>query len=500
MSRSRKRPSLEEHADPTFEAIRAAFSHLPAMCVVVEPGSYRVVAANLKATDQAPPGAVTCHEVLWGAKDKEGCGCEECVVDHVTATWIPFRLERSLTTGDGLTRVVEVEGFPIRDASGTVRWIGVTAIDTTERRHTDRVSAAQDQVMAIGEWAGATAHRFNNLLQVIVSSIHLALADLESGSLGAVRSTLEDVLANVEGGKEAVTHLLEVAQMRAGAAGPGPSDLSVIVGQVCSMVSPVWRPEEGAAVRLEEDLCSACIVRGSPQELRELATSLIRRAMGIATQGSTVRVSTKREGGDVVLSVSYRPKAAEGDGGLRIDGGPWVCEEEASARLIAERLGGTVMVDSASSMDSAYVVRLPSADSAEGPGRERVPERYSILLVDDNREVLATLEDGLRREGHLVLTAQAGRAALQILGARTVDAVVCDLAMPEMNGLEVGEALLRLCEERGMQKPAFILLTGWLYERERRNIEAAGIDRVVQKPIDPARLAGIIRQTVSSRR
>lgn len=70
-------------------------------------------------------------------------------------------------------------------------------------------------------------------------------------------------------------------------------------------------------------------------------------------------------------------------------------------------------------------------------------DRKTVLVVDDERELLMSLEKVLAKEGYRVLTAERPRQALEILRSEPVDVVLSDLRMPEMSGTE----LLRECKK-----------------------------------------------------
>lgn len=58
----------------------------------------------------------------------------------------------------------------------------------------------------------------------------------------------------------------------------------------------------------------------------------------------------------------------------------------------------------------------------------------SILLIDDDNDMLAMTERWLRKEGYEVVSATSGREALEILSAKKPDLILLDYAMPDMNG------------------------------------------------------------------
>ena len=68
------------------------------------------------------------------------------------------------------------------------------------------------------------------------------------------------------------------------------------------------------------------------------------------------------------------------------------------------------------------------------------PRVSTVLVVDDKKNMLSLMKKVLRADAR-VLTAERGLDALKILEAEPVDVVLCDLRMPDMDGVEVLEAL-----------------------------------------------------------
>ena len=77
----------------------------------------------------------------------------------------------------------------------------------------------------------------------------------------------------------------------------------------------------------------------------------------------------------------------------------------------------------------------------------------SVLIVDDEPNILRTVKTALRVEGYDTDTAATGPAALERLGARSYDLALLDVQLPEMNGLEV----LRRARTQGIDVPVIVM-------------------------------------------
>jgi CheY-like chemotaxis protein len=68
-----------------------------------------------------------------------------------------------------------------------------------------------------------------------------------------------------------------------------------------------------------------------------------------------------------------------------------------------------------------------------------------VLVVDDESQMRGVLRQALERHGHTVEEAADGRQALQHLAQHQPDLVITDLVMPEMEGIELIQAIRRKC-------------------------------------------------------
>lgn len=101
-----------------------------------------------------------------------------------------------------------------------------------------------------------------------------------------------------------------------------------------------------------------------------------------------------------------------------------------------------------------------------------------ILAVDDSPTFLAHLGRMLREDGHDVVLARSGREALDMLAAQTIDCVIVDLMMPEVDGIET---IRRIRQTPGRESTPTLMLTASANPDDQRNAREAGADEFVVK-------------------
>jgi DNA-binding response OmpR family regulator len=116
---------------------------------------------------------------------------------------------------------------------------------------------------------------------------------------------------------------------------------------------------------------------------------------------------------------------------------------------------------------------------------------YRILAVDDDPAILRSLRRGLRLEGFGVHTAGSGPEALEIAAGERPDAIVLDVSMPGMSGIEVCTRL----REQGAEVPV-LMLSAMDEVADRVAGLAAGADDYVTKPYDLTELVLRLRALV----
>ena len=104
------------------------------------------------------------------------------------------------------------------------------------------------------------------------------------------------------------------------------------------------------------------------------------------------------------------------------------------------------------------------------------------------------LQEALAQDGHRVVTASDGAAALELLRHGQFDAILCDLRMPRLDGASLARALQAI---RPDLSPRLLLMTGDTL-RAAAVIPQEARDRMLEKPLDPEQVCRRVRELIAS--
>jgi DNA-binding response OmpR family regulator len=118
-----------------------------------------------------------------------------------------------------------------------------------------------------------------------------------------------------------------------------------------------------------------------------------------------------------------------------------------------------------------------------------------ILIVDDEPNIVISLEYLMRREGFEVAVAVDGEAALRALAERTVDLVILDVMLPKVNGFDVCRQIRADPRWSGVR---ILMLTAKGRETEVARGLKLGADAYVTKPFSTKDLVGQIKRLLEA--
>lgn len=114
-------------------------------------------------------------------------------------------------------------------------------------------------------------------------------------------------------------------------------------------------------------------------------------------------------------------------------------------------------------------------------------DQETILVVDDNKEIVYSISELLKYEGYQVVKAYNGVEALDALTKQTIDLILLDVMMPRMNGLS---ALMKLREK---SRIPVIILSAKTEESDKVSGLVLGADDYIEKPYNPTELLARVK-------
>ena len=174
----------------------------------------------------------------------------------------------------------------------------------------------------------------------------------------------------------------------------------------------------------------------------------------------------------------------------------------AISRRLVEMMGGTIGVRSEPNRGSVFTFAVrfdaPLAEQESPPvetaDRAGAVEAKRILLAEDNELNQRFLLHFLAKHGFDVVLASNGREALDILARERFDAVLMDVQMPEMDGLEATRRIRR--GDHGVLDAdvPIVALTAYAMSTDRERFLASGMNDFVAKPVDEKAMVAALRR------
>lgn len=275
----------------------------------------------------------------------------------------------------------------------------------------------------------------------------------------------------------------------------------------------VAKREQKILVSLPE---SPPVVEGDLSRLVQVVTNLLDNASKFSPEGSVIRVDARQSDaneayphGRVSISVS--------DSGIGIaqtdldrifemfsqlespedsDGGGLGIGLALAKSLVIKHRGELVVHSEGLGCGTTFTITLPAAASSQPPTLTASPleaarlHGHRVLVVDDVEASARTLALLLKNYGHDTREANNGEAALQTAAQFDPDIVICDIAMPGMDGYEVARRLHT--PSPGRRRPLLVALTGYGQDEDRNRAFEAGFDHHFVKPANLVALRQLI--------
>ncbi|OAN97699.1 hybrid sensor histidine kinase/response regulator [Sulfitobacter geojensis] len=409
---------------------------------------------------------------------------------------------RVIHPNGGIRFIRQIEE-PVSDENGNVIEIIGTSLDLTDLREAEMRLRQSQRIEAIGTLTGGVAHDFNNLLAVILGNLELWL---ETGKEEQGKKKIETAYKAAKRGADLTTNLLSFS--RQAPLQPARLNLNTLFESTLDWTARVLP----ATISIEETLfADLWDIEADAASAENAIINLILNARDAMSEGGRIKIETANielfnddivssgldiaPGPYVVVTISdtghgiapekidqvfepfYTDKPRGKGSGLGLS----------MVQGFVEQSGGTISLSSEVGTGTTFKLYFKAAVDAaplpeDAPPKQRTskPTQGTILVVEDEPEVLKVIAMFLESAGYTVLTAKTGSAALETFkSSRRVDLLLTDVVMP---GRLQGGSLITAIRQINPDLPC-IILSGYAADLTSGDNSLKSTDIRLVKPV-----------------
>ncbi len=429
-----------------------------------------------------------------------------------------YQAEGRMRRADGIYRWHLHQAIPMHTPQGRVlKWFG-TATDIEDQKQLEqRRSQLLSQEQAARAAAEAASRTKDEFLAVVSHELRSPLNPilgwatlLKNGTLDAAKTqqALSVIERNARLQTELIDDLLDVSRMLRGKLQISASPVNLAT-TIRAAIETVRLAAEAKSIRIDAHLeTNVGLVSGDATRLQQVVWNLLSNAVKFTPAGGSIavrlaagaahqaQITVTDTGKGIVpeflpLIFDYFRQADSATtrqfGGLGLG--------LAIVRHLVELHGGTIEAASPGENQGAtFVVSLPTLANPPTPAPEfslqppalELPGTR-VLLVDDDGDTRTFIAFLLEQAGAKVAAAASAREGLSALEQFQPQVLVSDIGMPDMDGYMLMRQIRALPAEQGGDIPA-IALTAYVREVDQEQALAAGFQRHIPKPVEPAAL------------
>ena len=420
-----------------------------------------------------------------------------------------------LVARDGTRRPIADSGAPIRNSKGETTGVVLVFNDQTDRRSLQDQLLQAQKMDAIGQLAGGVAHDFNNMIEIIL--LYGSMLEEELPPQDPLQQKVKSIMSTAERSAELTRQLLAFARKQI--ISPVPLNLNHELVPLKKMLGRLIGEDIDLNISVKKRLWD---IKLDPVQLTQILTNLATNARDAIENTGSVRIETD----------NVRIEETIGHGSKKIPAGEYVqlifsdtgrgINKENLSRIfepffttkpkgegtglglstifgIVKQNNGFINVYSEPNQGTTFKIYFPRFQGAAETTGERQREiplsgKETVLLVEDEAEILNLAKIALRKHGYKVLGAQSPSDALSLCEkyGETIDVLITDVVMPGMNGKELKDKIK-------VKYPAIKVLFMSGYPADivaHRGVLEEGVE-FLQKPFTQILLAKKIREVLN---
>jgi PAS domain S-box-containing protein len=455
-------------------------------------------------------------------------------------------------TKDGRQVHVSLTISPIKDANGNVVGASKIARDITDRKLAEEAlsqakkaaeaaNADRQRLLESERAARSQAERVNRIKDEFLATLSHELRTPLNAVLGwatvlradnsvsqELAHGLETIERNARAQAQIIDDLLDMSRIISGKVrlDVQPTDLPGILSEAIDTVQ-ASASVKGVRLQTVIDPLNAP-VSGDPNRLQQVFWNLLNNAIKFTPKGGRVQVLLERVDSHVEISIidtgegispeflpyvfarfqQADPSTTRRHGGLGLG--------LAIVKHLVELHGGSVRAKSGGlGKGATFIVSLPLTvfhtpeEQLEGEHPKSRPrnlpllpaislDQVRVLVIDDEPDARALLKLLLESAGASVYLAQSAEQGFEHLLTASVDVLICDIGMPDVDGYSLMRRIRALDDAR-KGEVAGVALTAYARSEDRTEAMRAGFQNHLSKPVEPAELLAVVHSLANPR-
>ena len=387
----------------------------------------------------------------------------------------------------------------------------IVARDVTDKKQTEMQLMLADRMASVGTLAAGVAHEINNPLAAVIANLDMAEHDLHE--LGGKISLPPDLVEEIHDARMSADRVREIVRdlkvfSRAQEDRRGAVDVEKVLESTLRMAQNEIRHR----AKVVKFYANVPRVDANEGRLGQVLLNLIVNAVQAIPEGNyesnAITITTKVDNNTVLVTVADTGSGIPPEAQRRLFT-PFFTTKPAGvgtglglaiSHRIITGLGGQLDFVSEVGKGTTFRVRLPIASPTLPTVTEKIPlptkvtRRGRLLVIDDEDSLVQAIRRYMSQEHEVDGTTSARQAIDMLARGQKYDAIVCDLMMPQVTGMDVYAAVMKI--DPAMAEQMIFVTGGAFTESARRFLDTLPPGRHIEKPFDLKSLRALINEKI----